>query len=50
MLIAYGDFKQSGIGRQGGVEGLRGYLETKTLSLQSMPKAAGLSPSGRRRP
>jgi acyl-CoA reductase-like NAD-dependent aldehyde dehydrogenase len=45
MLIAYGGFKQSGIGRQGGVEGLRSYLEPKTLSLQSLPKAAGLGPA-----
>jgi acyl-CoA reductase-like NAD-dependent aldehyde dehydrogenase len=42
MLIAYGGFKQSGIGRMGGVEGLRGYLESKTLAMQSMPTAAGL--------
>jgi aldehyde dehydrogenase (NAD+) len=42
MLIAYGGFKQSGLGRQGGIEGLRSYLELKTVSLQSMPKAAGL--------
>lgn len=42
MYIGYGGFKQSGIGRSGGVEGLRGYLETKVLSLQSMPKSAGL--------
>ncbi|MEY4099840.1 MAG: hypothetical protein RL300_1011 [Pseudomonadota bacterium] len=43
MLIAYGGFKQSGMGRLGGVEGLRGYLETKTLALQSLPKSAGLA-------
>ena len=42
MLIAYGGFKQSGVGRLGGVEGLRGYLESKTLAMQSMPVAAGL--------
>jgi aldehyde dehydrogenase (NAD+) len=37
MLIAYGGFKASGIGRQGGVEGLRSYLEAKTLSLAGEP-------------
>jgi len=42
MLIAYGGFKQSGVGRQGGAEGLRSYLEPKTVSMQSLPKAAGL--------
>ena len=35
--IAFGGFKQSGIGREGGVEGLRPYLETKTLLLDGMP-------------
>ena len=29
--IAFGGFKQSGIGREGGVEGLHPYLETKTM-------------------
>jgi acyl-CoA reductase-like NAD-dependent aldehyde dehydrogenase len=29
--IAFGGFKQSGIGREGGVEGLHAYLETKTM-------------------
>ena len=31
--IAFGGFKQSGVGREGGVEGLRPYLETKTILL-----------------
>ena len=30
--IAFGGFKQSGIGREGGREGLLGYLETKTVT------------------
>ena len=30
--IAFGGFKQSGIGREGGTEGLLPYLETKTMS------------------
>ena len=29
--IAFGGFKQSGIGREGGIEGLRPYLEAKTV-------------------
>jgi len=31
--VAFGGFKQSGLGREGGVEGLRPYLETKTMLL-----------------
>lgn len=31
--IAFGGFKQSGIGREGGVPGLRAYLEAKTVLL-----------------
>lgn len=36
--IAFGGFKQSGIGREGGVEGLMPFLETKSVVLQSAPK------------
>ncbi|MCK9284181.1 MAG: aldehyde dehydrogenase [Rhodocyclaceae bacterium] len=36
--IAFGGFKQSGIGREGGVEGLLPYLETKTVILDDIPK------------
>ena len=35
--IAFGGFKQSGIGREGGVEGLYNYLETKTIVLDGPP-------------
>lgn len=35
--IAFGGFKQSGIGREGGVEGLRPFLETKTMILDGVP-------------
>jgi len=35
--IAFGGFKQSGIGREGGVEGLRLFLESKTLILDGEP-------------
>jgi len=35
--IAFGGFKQSGIGREGGVEGLKSYLETKTILLDEKP-------------
>jgi len=38
--IAFGGFKQSGIGREGGVEGLLPYLETKTMIFETAPKAA----------
>ena len=38
--IAFGGFKQSGIGREGGIEAVLPYLETKTLVLNAMPEAA----------
>jgi aldehyde dehydrogenase (NAD+) len=37
--IAFGGFKQSGIGREGGREGLLPYLETKTVILEGHPTA-----------
>jgi aldehyde dehydrogenase (NAD+) len=37
--IAFGGFKQSGIGREGGREGLLPYLETKVVILDGSPKA-----------
>src|SRR5690606_24769489 len=36
--IAFGGFKQSGIGREGGREGLLSYLETKTILLDGEPR------------
>ena len=39
FTIAFGGFKQSGVGREGGVEGLKPYLETKTILLQGRPQA-----------
>ena len=39
--IAFGGFKQSGIGREGGAEGLRPYLETKTILLDQEPAQLG---------
>jgi acyl-CoA reductase-like NAD-dependent aldehyde dehydrogenase len=42
--IAFGGFKQSGIGREGGREGLLPFLETKTVILEGRPAAN--SPSG----
>jgi aldehyde dehydrogenase (NAD+) len=39
--IAFGGFKQSGIGREGGVEGLMPFLETKSVVLQSTPTHLG---------
>ena len=38
--IAFGGFKQSGLGREGGVEGLHPYLETKTMIFESAPDRA----------
>jgi aldehyde dehydrogenase (NAD+) len=35
--IAFGGFKQSGIGREGGTEGLMPFLETKTVILDAKP-------------
>jgi aldehyde dehydrogenase (NAD+) len=37
--LPYGGFKQSGIGREGGIEGLAAYLETKTILLDAAPRA-----------
>jgi aldehyde dehydrogenase (NAD+) len=37
LTIAFGGFKQSGIGREGGAEGLLSFLETKTIILDSEP-------------
>jgi aldehyde dehydrogenase (NAD+) len=37
FALGFGGFKQSGIGREGGVEGLYHYLETKTLLLDRAP-------------
>ncbi len=36
--IAFGGFKQSGIGREGGTEGLLPFLETKTVILDGVPE------------
>jgi aldehyde dehydrogenase (NAD+) len=37
--IAFGGFKQSGLGREGGTEGLHPFLETKTVILNGRPGA-----------
>jgi betaine-aldehyde dehydrogenase len=37
FTIAFGGFKQSGVGREGGVEGLMPFLETKTIILEDEP-------------
>src|SRR3984885_14413183 len=39
--IAFGGFKQSGIGREGGTEGLHPFLETKTVILEGRPAKYG---------
>jgi acyl-CoA reductase-like NAD-dependent aldehyde dehydrogenase len=36
--IAFGGGKQSGMGREGGVEGLLPFLESKTIILDGVPK------------
>ena len=36
--IAFGGFKQSGIGREGGTEGLLPFLESKTVILEGTPE------------
>lgn len=37
FTIGFGGFKQSGLGREGGVEGLLPYLEAKTMLLDAVP-------------
>ncbi len=37
--MAFGGFKQSGIGREGGKEGLLPFLETKAVILEARPDA-----------
>lgn len=37
--IAFGGFKQSGIGREGGIEAVLPYLETKTIVLDAQPES-----------
>ena len=37
--MPFGGFKQSGIGREGGIEGLQGYLEAKTVYLSQEPRS-----------
>jgi len=37
FTIAFGGFKQSGIGREGGIEGLHPFLEGKTIILEGKP-------------
>ena len=37
--VAFGGFKQSGIGREGGREGLLPYLESKTVLLDAEPNS-----------
>ena len=41
--MAFGGFKQSGIGREGGKEGLLPFLETKTVILDGTPQGFGLT-------
>jgi acyl-CoA reductase-like NAD-dependent aldehyde dehydrogenase len=38
FALPFGGFKQSGVGREGGPEGLMAYLETKTVMLDGVPQ------------
>lgn len=38
FAVAFGGFKQSGLGREGGTEGLMAYLEPKTVLLKGEPQ------------
>ena len=42
--IAFGGFKQSGIGREGGYEGLHSFLKTKTVILDEHPSVSAARP------
>ncbi|KRB82991.1 aldehyde dehydrogenase [Sphingomonas sp. Root710] len=46
LSIAFGGFKASGIGREGGTEGLLPYLETKTVLLDELPSHLALQGAG----
>lgn len=41
LHVGYGGFKQSGLGREGGQQGLHNYLETKTIILSDYPEHMG---------
>lgn len=48
FTLPYGGFKQSGVGREGGIEGLHGFTEVKTVFLPHAP--SHLVPSGAGQP
>jgi acyl-CoA reductase-like NAD-dependent aldehyde dehydrogenase len=39
LTLGFGGFKQSGVGREGGVEGLRQFLESKAVVLDEIPRS-----------
>jgi aldehyde dehydrogenase (NAD+) len=39
LTLGFGGFKQSGVGREGGVEGLRQFLESKAVILDEVPRS-----------
>lgn len=45
LSIAFGGFKQSGIGREGGTEGLMPFLETKVMILDDEPSHLATVPT-----
>lgn len=41
FTIPYGGFKQSGVGREGGIEGLHGFTEVKAIFMPELPSHCG---------
>jgi aldehyde dehydrogenase (NAD+) len=44
FTMAFGGFKQSGVGREGGRDGLREFLETKSVILNARPSGYEKAP------
>jgi aldehyde dehydrogenase (NAD+) len=48
FAVSFGGFKQSGVGREGGIEGLIPFLEPKTVILDGRPAGYERAPEGER--